>query len=242
MATNETLISALPKANNIIGTDALLVETAENTMLITYDVLKAALEEYFTSRNDFASSASVVNDMILSTDGDLTDALLVDVENAYGKLNYSKYRVISSKTTSLPDGLGVGIREVKYYNKNNILVLITEIRPNPGRIWTNQYDVARNTWMGWKTLSNIINGDGKMYTGLTVLRYYSAQFLKAEIDFTGYNVVNFIASPQWASCVDKSTVISYQIEANKVVVWLRSESGTFVDGDTTTASYIAIYN
>lgn len=47
----------------------------------------------------------------------------------------------------------IGYRIVYVPNNTHYLVMITEVYPVPGRIWTNYYNKDTAKWSGWKTIT-----------------------------------------------------------------------------------------
>lgn len=102
------------------------------------------------------SGGGTLEDMGLGHGTDQTnvvkDALGVDLTGKYnGRLGgvYVHEGYTATNTLGLPADL-IGMRTEIVFNSTNAIVEIMEIKPVPGRVWTNLYDGV--TWRGW--LSN----------------------------------------------------------------------------------------
>lgn len=86
--------------------------------------------------------------------------LCIDLSNRLSTTNQRAYWYKPDDTgwINVPsglEGLALGVREVFYYDKDHILVKITEFVPVQGRTWVNVYDYG---WRGWKCYTDMSRG------------------------------------------------------------------------------------
>lgn len=99
--------------------------------------------------------------------------LSCDTSNRFGTANQRAYWYKPDDTGWLNfpadlSGVALGMREVFYYDKDHILVKITEFLPYRGRIWHNVYDYG---WSGWKSQIDADSSQAltnKTYNGYTL--------------------------------------------------------------------------
>ena len=84
-----------------------------------------------------------------SSNGVISDALLLNLDNAYGVLN-RPYMVTDELTTlNRPTDCSWGIRETLFLNENMVIVRITGVKTGGSQsaVWTNCYNYGK--WTGW---------------------------------------------------------------------------------------------
>ncbi len=85
-----------------------------------------------------------------SSNGDLSDALLLGLDTGSSPNNFSK-KVAKSFTTNLPSDCGWGIRTVYWLGTDSVCVQINGVTADglTSKIWHNCYN--HGTWTGWRS-------------------------------------------------------------------------------------------
>lgn len=80
-----------------------------------------------------------------------------DVNQPSQKAAYFAKSVSDDNWINMPselyDSAWIGYRQVFVPNKTHFLVVVTELLPIPGRIWSNYYRYDTETWNGWKHIT-----------------------------------------------------------------------------------------
>ena len=80
-----------------------------------------------------------------------------DVNQPSQKAAYFAKSVSDDNWINMPselyDSAWIGYRQVFVPNKTHFLVVVTELLPIPGRIWSNYYRYDAETWNGWKHIT-----------------------------------------------------------------------------------------
>lgn len=81
--------------------------------------------------------------------GIISDAMRVDLNDAYGVLNRPCMITSGDTMQNIPADCAWGIREVLYLNEKMIAIRITGVKTSgtESKIWTNCYNYG--TWTGW---------------------------------------------------------------------------------------------
>ena len=117
--------------------------------------IKAACDKVDEHDSEIAEINSNLNSTNLQTlqsassNGVISDALNVNLKNAYGVLN--RPCVVTEELTTLnkPTDCAWGIRETLFLNENMVIVRITGVKTGGSQsaVWTNCYNFG--SWTGW---------------------------------------------------------------------------------------------
>lgn len=140
--------------NNLTGTNAALPLAAPQGKQLKEEIDAVSTEQLYIPYPEDAPAEGNFN----------KNFLLVNLANAKSELNQSSYFM---KNSSNKDGWSnfpteewsrettsvIGYREVLRRGPQHLMIRITEMWPQPGRIWTNFYNSS--TWRGWKSITPV---------------------------------------------------------------------------------------
>lgn len=110
---------------------------------------------FLAGGNEYGAFEQIVSDTENTPfDGDFLNVDMTNpraLKNATAKY-YSVGGSIDNGPSAMQTGVYRGIRKVYCYSSEFCLVELTELYPQPGRIWTNGYS---NGWSGWKSTSPV---------------------------------------------------------------------------------------
>ena len=107
------------------------------------------LKSSIDTTNSNLNSTNLQTLQSASSNGVISDAMRVDLNDAYGVLNRPCMITSEGTMQNIPADCAWGIREVLYLNENMIVVRITGVKTSgtESKIWTNCYNYG--TWTGW---------------------------------------------------------------------------------------------
>ena len=107
------------------------------------------ITQYHKKANSNLNSTNLQTLQSASSNGVISDALLVNLDNAYGVLNRPCIVTDAETTMNRPTDCAWGIRETLFLNENMIVLRITGVKTDglQSAVWTNCYNYGK--WTGW---------------------------------------------------------------------------------------------